>query len=153
MSTTQRVSETLARPARTGGQLGIAYAIMAAVQSFHHFTPEQFGALLGLLGLVVGAVQVAVENKLGVALLRTVAPKSTPIVDEETPVKKTRARKTAGFALIGLIGAILLVVGAIWLLVGAAHHNFDVWAAIIGAIGLVLLAFDGGYFGTRRRGL
>lgn len=166
MSSTQRVSEALARPVRTGGQLGVSYAIMAVVQSFHQFTPEQFGALLGLLGLIVGAVQVAVENKLGVALLRTVSPKTTPVVSEEpAPVKKTtrtRARKDVGYGLIALLvliaALVLVAVGVIAIIVAAvgtpAHLSTSGLIMVI--IGIVLAvvarALDGGT-GYGRRGL
>lgn len=62
-----------------------------------------------------------------------------------TPARKRTAAKDSGFALLGLIGAILLVVGAIWLIVGLAHHHFDVFACIVAAVGAVLLYFDGGW--------
>src|SRR3954454_16105858 len=114
---TKRVSQTVSRPIRTLVQFSPAYAIMAVVQSFHHFNPEQFGALLTLLGLVFGWAQVVLENMGYIrAFMRAVPPKTDPIVAEELPVKTTtkRAKKTTGFALLALIGAILLVIGAIW---------------------------------------
>jgi len=64
---------------------------------------------------------------------------------------ETEVKKDSGFALIALIGAILLIVGVIWLLVGFSHHRFDAWAAIVAGIGLVLVWFDGGGTVWRRR--
>lgn len=84
----RRVPTALARPARTAGQGGLGFAVMAVIQSFHPFTPEQYGALTLLLTIVFGWVQVVVENRLGKAVLRDVPSRTAPLVDE-TPEKPT----------------------------------------------------------------
>lgn len=77
----RRISAAVARPARTAGQGGLGFAVMAVIQSFHHFTPEQYGALLLLFTIVFGWAQVLIENRLGKGILREVPPKTEPIVD------------------------------------------------------------------------
>lgn len=88
---TRRVPTALARPARTAGQGGLGYALMAAIQSFHHFTPEQYGALLLLFTIIFGWVQVTVENRLGKAILRDVPSRTAPLTDEVTPTASSGA--------------------------------------------------------------
>lgn len=77
-----KISQSIARPARTAGQGGLAYAIVEVIDAFGAgFTGRQYGALLLLLTIVVGALQVVVENRLGRALLRYIPPTDAPLVD------------------------------------------------------------------------
>lgn len=67
------VSQKFARPARTAGQGGLAYAIVEVIDSFGaDFTTRQYGAILLLLTIVVGYLQIMVEDGLGKGLLRKV---------------------------------------------------------------------------------
>lgn len=70
-----------------------------------------------------------------------------------TPTVRRRAARAAGFALLSLIGAILLVVGVILLIAAAAdganHFAPYLPGIILAAIGLVLLWVDGGFYGRR----
>ncbi len=67
------VSQKVARPVRTAGQGGLAYAIIEVIDAFGaNLTTRQYGALLLLLTIVVGFVQVLVEDRLGHAVFRKV---------------------------------------------------------------------------------
>lgn len=94
MTTRTKVNDAVARTARGGAQGGVAYSIDVLIASFAHLTNEQFGAILVLLTALVSAVQLTVENRLGVALLRDVPakPPAVPLV-AETPAKKTTPKK------------------------------------------------------------
>lgn len=91
-----KITEKLARPGRTAGQGGLAFAIVEVVDSFGaDFTTRQYGALLLLLTLVVSFIQVSVEDGLGKAVLRTIpAPAQAEVlstvdddVEEGKPVQ------------------------------------------------------------------
>ena len=113
--------------------------------------PALLGSLLapGLYAISRGIIKHAQTQAAAAVLNQRMA---YGLSSEQKPVRQpSRAKraKDSGFALIGLIGAILLVVGVIWLIVGLGHHHFDVWACIVAAIGLVLLYFDGNGRTTR----
>lgn len=77
-----RVSEVIARPVRTAGQLGAGAVITEFFDAFvRDLTDKQYAAMLGLLTLLIGAGQVAYENWKGKALLRSVPPKEVPVSD------------------------------------------------------------------------
>lgn len=77
-----RVPESIARPGRTASQGTLAFALVEVVDSFGgDFTTRQYGALLLLLTIVIGFVQIVVENRLGGAILRRVPPTTVPAVD------------------------------------------------------------------------
>lgn len=76
-----RVTQTVSRPTRTAVQGGIAFAITELLDSFNILPMDerQYAALLLLLTIVLGAVQVAAENRLGKGFLRAVPPTTDPV--------------------------------------------------------------------------
>lgn len=80
-------------------------------------------------------------HQLAVADVLTALITSGVELPKPTPAKRSN---DAGFAIIGLIGAIVAAVGGIWLILGAVHHRFDVIGLILLVIGLIILYFDGG---------
>lgn len=82
----KRVSEALARPIRTGMQATPAWVITEGIDALvWDMTDRQFGAVMGILTLVIGWVQVTVENAKGKAILRAVPPKQAPVIDPAGP--------------------------------------------------------------------
>lgn len=79
-----KITEKLARPGRTAGQLTTAEVIVQIVEAFFYDLNEgQHIALFGGLTLVVGFLQVVVENRAGKALLRTIpAPEQAEVVSD-----------------------------------------------------------------------
>jgi hypothetical protein len=79
-----RITESLARPGRTAGQGSLAFAIVETIDSFGgDFTTRQYGALLLLLTIIIGFLQVQLEDRLGKALLRTVpAPEQAEVLSD-----------------------------------------------------------------------
>lgn len=78
-----RVSEAVARPARTGPQAIVAFAIVEFIDSFiNDLTEKQYGAAVGLLVLILAGLQVLAENRLGKAVMRSVPPKDVNVVDK-----------------------------------------------------------------------
>lgn len=78
-----RVSETFARPVRTGLFFGFAETYVQFHEAFfNEFTEAQHVALLGMLTLVTNVVVVAIENRAGKALLRDVPPTTVEVVSE-----------------------------------------------------------------------
>ena len=105
MSTT-RVSEAVARPARTVVQAVPSIVITEFVDAFiTNLNDKQYAALAGLLLLVFGFLQVLVENKVGYALFRkftytnpaVVSTPTTPLADGENnlPTKVAEAQPDA----------------------------------------------------------
>lgn len=82
MSTT-RVTEALARPVRTGGQMVPSGVITEVIDVFiYDLNEKQYAALFGLLVLLFGWLQVLIENWKGVAFLRKLdVPAEVPAVD------------------------------------------------------------------------
>jgi hypothetical protein len=77
-----KVSEALARPTRTGTQFGAAEILVQFVEAFlRDLNEAQHVALVGVLTLVVGTIQVLIENKTGVGFLRQVPPTEVPVID------------------------------------------------------------------------
>lgn len=84
MSPKARVSETIARPARTGPQAVVAFATVEFIDSFvRDLTEKQYGAAVGLLVLILAGVQVMIENGVGKAIFRAVPPKHVPVKDDQ----------------------------------------------------------------------
>jgi hypothetical protein len=81
------VSQTVARPVRTGTQLGAAEVIVQFVEAFlKDLNEAQHVAALGMLTLILGIVQILVENRTGKAFMRTLPPVDAPVVDtNDTP--------------------------------------------------------------------
>ena len=81
------VSQSVARPIRTGVQLLSATVIVEFVDAFFlDFTDRQYMAAAGLLTMLIGFVQVKVEDSTGKAFLRQPSPPAGPVdVVEEAP--------------------------------------------------------------------
>lgn len=81
MTDTARVSEAIARPARTAIQAAPAAAIVEFVDVFFYdMNDKQYAALLVMLTLLFGYAQAAYENSRGKALwLRKVGPTTAPL--------------------------------------------------------------------------
>lgn len=80
------VKDVVARPVRTGGQVIVAGAITEFGDAFiYDMNEKQYAALLGLLVIVVGWIQVLVENWKGVALLREIPEAPVEPVEEAKP--------------------------------------------------------------------
>lgn len=79
------ISQKIARPARTAGQGSLAYAVVETIDAFGaDFTTRQYGALVLLGTLIFGFLQVVIEDRLGVALLRKIpSPDVHPVETEE----------------------------------------------------------------------
>lgn len=79
------VAPQIARPVRTGVQLVGAGVVVEFIDAFFaDLSDKQYAALLGLLTVVFGFIQVLVEDRLGKGFLRQ--PPDTPVeVVEETP--------------------------------------------------------------------
>lgn len=78
----KRVSESVARPARTVIQGTPAWLITSLIDSFYDLTDYQFGIVALLLTGAISYVQTEIENHLGKGLLRNVPPTETPVVDQ-----------------------------------------------------------------------
>lgn len=77
-----KFGQKVARPARTAGQGGLAYAIVETLDAFGaEFTTRQYGALVLLGTIIVGFLQVVLEDRLGVALLRKMPPAEVDAVE------------------------------------------------------------------------
>jgi hypothetical protein len=78
------VPQKLARPARTAGQGGLAYALVEVIDSFGaDFTTRQYGAILLLLTIVIGYLQIMVEDGLGKGLLRKIPGPEVQVVEQD----------------------------------------------------------------------
>ena len=79
-----RVSQAVTRPARTAVQGGVAFGVTELLDSFNILPMDdrQYGAVLLLLTIVLGAAQAAVENYLGHGFLRRVPPTTDPVPGE-----------------------------------------------------------------------
>jgi hypothetical protein len=81
---TSNISEAIARPVRTAGQLASSAVVVEFIDSFaYDLNEKQYAAAIAFLALVVGWVQVLIENRRGKALLRQVPPTTAPVVDVE----------------------------------------------------------------------
>lgn len=79
-----RVSEALARPARTVVQGTPAWIITELLDSYGWVPMDerQYGATVLALTVIIGWAQTLVENRLGKALFRQVPPTTAPVVDD-----------------------------------------------------------------------
>lgn len=84
MTDTTRVSEALARPARTAIQAAPAAAITEFVDAFFYdMADKQYAALLVMLTLLFGWLQAAYENAQGKGLwFRKVGSTTAPVVGQ-----------------------------------------------------------------------
>lgn len=74
------VSQSIARPVRTGLQLVSAGVIVEVVDvTVWDMTDRQYGAIVALLTMVIGFLQVVLEDKTGKAILRTPSPPAQPV--------------------------------------------------------------------------
>lgn len=74
------VSQAVARPVRTGTQFVAAAVLVEFTDSFFvDLTDRQYAAALGLLTMVIGYLQVLVENRFGKAFLRKPEPPARPV--------------------------------------------------------------------------
>lgn len=81
MSTT-KVSQAVARPARTAVQMVPSAVVTEFIDAFvHNLSDKQYAALAALLLLVFGYVQVLVENGIGKGFLRTVPGRHVATVE------------------------------------------------------------------------
>lgn len=104
------VSEAVARPARTGVQMGLGAVLVEFADAFGlGLDDRQYAVSVVLAGLVVGFLQVVAENRYGAGLLRRVMPTRVPAVD-----------KPAGDAGLTLLEALVvgLVVVVVLILLG-----------------------------------
>jgi hypothetical protein len=83
-----KISEGLARPGRTAGQMSASAAVIEFIDAFGWvtFDGRQYAVSVILLGIVLGTLQVLLENR-GVipAIARTVPPKKVDVVDHAEP--------------------------------------------------------------------
>lgn len=81
--TPTKVSEAVARPARTLIQSGPGWAVIELIESYelYDFTDRQYGITLLLLTALASFVQNRLENRRGKGFfLRNVGPKESPVV-------------------------------------------------------------------------
>src|SRR5213078_20676 len=84
-----RVSETIARPARTTIHAAVGSLLVALYSAkVHHLSREEAATYAVLVTAAVNAVWVAVENRLERGLLRQVPPKTVPVVDAAAGVRQ-----------------------------------------------------------------
>ena len=102
-----RVSDAVARPARTAIQGGAGYAVAELVDSFVGLTDGQVFWLAAVLTLAFSYAQTLIENHLGAGLLRQVPPTTAPVVDE------------GGESALGMALTVLVVVVIVILLLRA----------------------------------
>ena len=77
-----KVSEALARPARTVGQGGAGWVVTELIDSFlWDMNDRQYGILVIALTAVFSWLQVQIENRSNRALLRNVAIQNIPKTD------------------------------------------------------------------------
>lgn len=77
---TARASSAITRPIRTALQATPALALTEFIDAFvHDLNEQQYGALVGLLTVVIGWAQTLTENSLGKGLLRDVPDKTDPV--------------------------------------------------------------------------
>ena len=82
-NTNTTVSDLVARPVRTAVQMTPAALITEAIDVFIVDMDERgYTVVFGLLTLVIGYIQVAVENYKGKAFLRRVPAPDVPVVDD-----------------------------------------------------------------------
>lgn len=82
--TTSKVSEALARPARTAGQGTAGWVGTEFIDAFiYNMNDRQYGILVVVLTIVFGWIQVVVENYLGKAFLRRIPAVEVPVTDTD----------------------------------------------------------------------
>ncbi len=79
------VSQSIARPLRTGLQLISAGVLVEVVDStVWDMTDRQYAAIVALLTMVIGFIQVMIEDKTGTALLRVPNGPAVATVESNT---------------------------------------------------------------------
>lgn len=77
------VSQAVARPVRTGAQLVPALVLTEGIDALVvDLTDRQYGAVVGLFTLLLGWLQVVLEDRAGWAFLRR--PQGAPVSTVET---------------------------------------------------------------------
>ena len=106
----KRVTAAVTRPARTAVQGGAAYILVELVEAFglYDFTGRQYAITLLALTTLLASVQAALENRLGVGLLRQVPPKTEPLVDDTGAIDAVTA-----LVIVLLVLCILFVIGVL----------------------------------------
>ena len=82
-------SQDIARPVRTAVQLGLAAAIIECIDAFlGGFNDRQYAAALAMLTIIIGFIQVTIENRTGKALLRVPPGPEVEVIEvvEEAPL-------------------------------------------------------------------
>lgn len=78
--TKHRASAAITRPTRTAIQATPALVLTEFVDAFlYDLNEPQYGALVGLLTVVISWAQTLTENRLGKGLLRDVPPTTDPV--------------------------------------------------------------------------
>lgn len=79
-----RVSEAVARPARTGVQATPAFLLVWLVdENIWNMNDETFTVMTILVTMLFSFIQTAIENLKGKAFLRNIPPASAPITDTD----------------------------------------------------------------------
>lgn len=83
MTSQVTVSDAVARPIRTAGQLVPAVVLTDVVDSFiYDLSDKQYGVAVAFLTLLVGWGQTVFENYKGKGFLREVPSPQVPVVDD-----------------------------------------------------------------------
>lgn len=116
------VSQSVARPVRTATQLATAGVLVEFVDSFFiDFSDRQYAAAVALLTIVLGWIQVVVENRAGKGFLRTPEPPEQKVdVVEEGQTRMERYHGDEHGAvdsglLVGVAALVIIICGIVWL--------------------------------------
>lgn len=86
MSNEVTVSDAVARPLRTAGQLVPAVVITDVIDTFiYDFDDRGYGVFLAALTLLIGWAQTGIENWRGKGFLREVPSPQVPVLDGGAP--------------------------------------------------------------------
>lgn len=78
--TKRRASSAVTRPIRTALQATPALAVTEFVDAFlYDLSEPQYGALVGLLTVVIGWAQTLTENSIGRGILRDIPDQTDPV--------------------------------------------------------------------------
>ncbi len=104
------VSQSVARPLRTGVQLLSAGVVVEFVDAFFYdFTDRQYAAAVALVTMLLGFLQVLVEDRAGKAFLREPSPPEQPVTTVEE-----RGAFDAGI-LITIAAIVVIICGVIFI--------------------------------------
>lgn len=98
------VRQNVARPVRTGTQLGVAEVIVQVVEAFFvDLNEAQHVALLAALTLATGILQIMIEDGLGKGFLRQVPGPQVEVVEEKPAADDLGARIEAAPSVSGKV--------------------------------------------------